>query len=539
MLHAESLAFSQGAQVVLSDVTLTVGPGDRLAVVGPNGVGKSTLLRLLAGQEVPESGATTAVGSVGLLPQERDLREDESVLGYLARRTGVAAASRELEDAAQALSADPLGAQDRYSTALETFLAIGGADLADRAGPVCAELGIPENDCPVSALSGGQAARLALAAIMLARFDVLLLDEPSNDLDLAGLALLEAYLMGLRGGLVLVSHDRELLRATATGVLSLDPHTRAGTVYGGGYDAYLTEVGRDRDRRQREYDDYAARRGELEGQARRQKEWSRQGTARANSAAARAREPDKNIRYFRQQGAQHTGARAAAALRKLDRLDQADEPRKEWQLRLRFGTAQRGSDMVATLSGAVAQRGGFRLGPVDLQLSRGDRVAVVGPNGSGKSTLVDVIAGRLPLAAGIASLGAGVILGEMRQARSALPGEAPLLHGFGERTGLADAEARTLLAKFGLGADDVLRPAATLSPGERTRAGLALLVHSRANLLILDEPTNHLDLAAITQLEQALGQYGGTLLLITHDRRLLKNVGITRRIAVAGGEVSS
>jgi len=247
---------------------------------------------------------------------------------------------------------------------------------------------------------------------------------------------------------------------------------------------------------------------------------------------------DKFIRHARAEGAQQLGAAAAAAMRKADRLDAVQEPRKEWELRLRFGAARRSGDVVATLAGAVVERGSFRLGPVDLQLAWADRMVVQGANGSGKTTLIEARLGRVPLTAGRRSLGPSVVIGEIDQARRTFDPASPLLDAFCAHTGQGPGEARTLLAKFGLGAGDVLRPAGSLSPGERTRADLALLVQAEANLLVLDEPTNHLDLPAIEQLEQALESYDGTLLLVTHDRRLLERITVTRRITVTAGKLS-
>jgi ATPase subunit of ABC transporter with duplicated ATPase domains len=430
-------------------------------------------------------------------------------------------------------------ANQEYAAALDAYLALGGPDLEARATELAAALGLPADlHRQAAGYSGGQAARLALAAVLLARFDVLLLDEPTNDLDLTGLELLESHLMAFRGGLVVVSHDRAFLERTARQILQIDPHTREVKLYGGGYRAYREELERDRARAAEAYETYAAARDELIERARRQKEWARSGERSARSAATRRKEPDKSIRRGMAEGAQRQAARGAAALRAAERLEPVAEPRKEWELRLRFGAAQRSGDIVAVLSEAVVRRGTFQLGPVSMQLSWGDRMLVQGDNGSGKTTLLQALLGRIPLAAGRQSLGASVRIGEIDQGRLTFEPQARLLDAFGAESGLLESDARTLLAKFGLGADDVGRPVALLSPGERTRADLALLMHSGANLLVLDEPTNHLDLPAIEQLELALDRYDGTLLIVTHDRALAAQVRVTRRLVIGGGVVT-
>ncbi len=570
------MSVSYGALVVLHHVDLVVGAGDRIAVVGPNGVGKSTLLRVLGGDVQPDSGTVAASGTVGYLPQERDRRDDETVMAYIARRTGVAAAEQAMLSASDALAAgeDPAGedpasksqpgeprpgeprpgkpkpqpgkarhsqatAGRDYAEALDRYLALGGPDLDVRAAELGASLGLPGDlGRPATGLSGGQLARLALAAVLLARFDVLLLDEPTNDLDLTGLELLESHLAAFRGGLVVVSHDRAFLDRTAEQVLQIDPHSREAKLYGGGYQAYRQELERDRLRAAQEYEDYAAKRDELAERARRQKEWARSGERAAESETARRKEPDKNTRKYRAQTAQQAGAKAAATLRAAQRLEPVAEPRKEWELRLRFGAATRSGDVVAVLDDAVVRRGMFTLGPVSLRVNWGDRVLIRGDNGSGKTTLLQALLGRQPLDDGRAALGPSVLLGEIDQGRQTFAPEATLADAFCAESGLVPGEARTLLAKFGLGADDVGRQVSRLSPGEKTRADLALLMHKGANLLVLDEPTNHLDLPAIEQLEQALAQFDGTLLLVTHDRRLAEHVEVTRVIDVSDGQVT-
>ena len=539
-LVAKDLTTGHGDRVLFSDLDLVVAPGDVVGLVGVNGAGKSTLLRLLAALEPPESGTvrlSPPTATVGHLPQEPERRPGESVRAFLGRRTGVTAAQAELDAATQGLVDGVAGADDAYSTALDRWLDLGGADLDERADAVAADLGLGISlDLPMTALSGGQAARAGLASLLLSRYDVFLLDEPTNDLDLDGLERLEAFVSGLRAGTVLISHDREFLTRTVTRVVELDLAQQQVNHYGGGYAAYLEERETARRHARAEYDEYADTVSSLEARARTQRAWMEKGV---KNARRKAPDNDKIGKAMRTESTEKQAAKARQTQRLIERLDVVDEPRKEWELRMEIAAAPRSGAVVATLRGARVKRGDFAFGPVDLQIDWADRVAITGVNGSGKSTLLAALLGRLPLDEGRASLGPGVVVGEVDQARGLFLGEEPLLEAFGAAVpDLPPAEVRTLLAKFGLRAAHVLRTAATLSPGERTRAALALLQGRGVNLLVLDEPTNHLDLAAIEQLESALASYTGTLLLVTHDRRMLEAVATTRRITVADGRLS-
>jgi len=548
-LVAKGLAGGYAARTLFDSLDLTVAPGDVIGVVGVNGAGKSTLLRLLAGVDEPLAGTVSLSPTdafVGWLPQEHERVAGETVAGYVARRTGCAEAAAEMDATALALGEPDAGdaAADRYSTALERWLASGAADLDERMPVVLADLGLtldaPDGsvtaDSLMTSLSGGQAARVGLAALLLSRFDIVLLDEPTNDLDLDGLDRLEAFVRGLRGGVVLVSHDREFLARSVTAVLELDLAQSSNRLFGGGYDAYLEEREIARQHKRDAYDEFASTKADLVSRARTQREWSSQGVRNAMKKA-----PDND--KIRRKAASESSEKQAQKVRQMEsriaRLDEVEEPRKEWQLEFTIGQAPRSSAVVATLSDARYEQGDFTLGPVSLQVNGGDRIGITGPNGAGKSTLLRALLGRQEPTSGTASIGSSVAVGEVDQARSLFTGTEPLAAVFeGLVPEMTTADVRTLLAKFGLKADHVGRAAGELSPGERTRAGLALLQARGVNVLVLDEPTNHLDLVAIEQLEQALETYEGTLLLVTHDRRMLDTVQLDRQWRVEAGRVT-
>jgi ATPase subunit of ABC transporter with duplicated ATPase domains len=436
-LAARSITKSYGDTVVLDGLSLSVTPSSRIGVVGPNGIGKSTLLRMLAGLDQPDAGRVTR---------------------------------------------EPPGLEVAYL-------------VQERA---------------IDGLSGGEAARRNLEAILRSDADVLLLDEPTNDLDFAALELLERFVDAHRGGIVVVSHDRAFLERM-TSIVEFEAETRRVRVYTGGWSEFAAQRVAARERHEAVYAGYVSERTRLEVQARRMRQWEERGYGQG-----RKKKKSKDIKK--------------AAAKKLGQLERVDKPWTPWQLRLSLGPAQRGGDVAARLLGAVVERDGFRVGPVDLDLRHGDRLALLGRNGAGKTTLLKALLGELPLAAGECRLGPGTVIGELPQGRGPFAGGERLLDRFCELSGLTSGEARSLLATFALGADDVLRPSQSLSPGERSRAAIALLAARGVNALVLDEPTNNLDLEAIEQLELALEAYEGAAVLVTHDRRFLEAFGATQTL---------
>src|SRR6187397_2820832 len=516
-LAATNITIHRGADAILERVSLAVTPGSRIGVVGPNGRGKTTLLRALAGLELLDGGSITRNPPslrVGYLPQERDLAPDETLRSYLARRTGVGEAEAELATLEAALASDPLAAEP-HAESLQRFLALGGADFDARARAVLVDVAL---DRPAGALSGGEQGRAALASILLARFDIFLLDEPTNDLDFAGLDLLERFLLDIEGGVVLVSHDRALLDRTVNRIVELESGTQRVHHYPGGWTEFEAARERGRAGHERAFAHWSEERARFTQLHRDRREQARLGGKQANRRGTHAL---------------MSKTRAAARRVELLERDRIEKPWQPWELQLDLAPEGRSGDLVVALERAVIERGSFRLGPIDVNIGWGERISITGPNGAGKTTLLDGLLGRVPLIAGTRRVGPAVVFGEVGQARAVFGPDQPLLGSFCAAAEMLESEARTLLAKFDLYASHVLRPAGSLSPGERTRAELAVQAARGAGCLVLDEPTNHLDLPAVEELERALGTYEGTLILVTHDRRFLEQVGVTRVVELS------
>jgi ATPase subunit of ABC transporter with duplicated ATPase domains len=543
-LSVSGLDVRAGARTLVSGLDLTVADGDVVALVGANGSGKSTLMRTLAGELAVEAGQvrlSPADATVAWLPQVPP-DAAESLLGYARRRTGVADADVALDAASAALASAVGGpaeemeaAEVDYARALEHWLAVGAADLEQRLPVVAARVGLDVDPTRrLGSLSGGQTARACLLVVLLDQHDVLLLDEPTNDLDARGQRLVTDFVAGHRGPVLVASHDRRFLDDVATEVVELDLHQGQVLHHTGGWSDHAVAKELARRQAHEAYETYASARDGLRDQARRRQAWA----ARGHQKVSRGDEPDKHQREKFRARADRQAAKAARVERAAERLVAVEQPRKEWQLRYAITVAAPSAEVVATLDGVVVERGEFTLGPVDLSVARGDRILLSGDNGSGKSTLLRVLTGELEPAVGRRSLGARVRIGVIDQERSALSVDQSVQEVVSAAIDEPDAAVvRTLLAKYGLGADHVQRQARTLSMGERTRALMAVFAAREVNVLVLDEPTNHLDLPAVEELESALADFDGTLLLVSHDRAFVDAVGTTRTWQLTDGRV--
>jgi ATPase subunit of ABC transporter with duplicated ATPase domains len=539
VLTYASVSKAFDGQVAVGDVTFSVDRGERVAIVGANGSGKSTLLRLAAGELVPDAGAVTvaAGASVAYVPQDYALIAGELVGDYLKRRAGLLGLERRLRRLEHAMASGDGQAVEDYADAADRYAALGGWAFEARAARVLDDLRLPEGllERPIGELSGGQQVRVGLAGVLAAEHDLFLLDEPTNNLDLPALERLERFVATSDATFVLVSHDRAFLRATATSVVALDEHTHTAELYGVPYGEYLAARERSLAARDQRYRDYLDEVGRLQRAVAKQR-----AAAGKDRDSRRRRDNDKFApHFFAQRSHRQAGKSLRSLEQRLARLPGVDKPWEGWELRMRLDTAGRSGDLVVAADRVAKTYGTFTLGPVTTEVRWRDRIAIAGHNGAGKSVLLGLLTGAVAPDRGGVRRGSGVRFGILRQGGvgADLDGETTGLAAYQRAVGAAEAEARTLLAKFALGAAHVLRPVSTWSPGERCRLGLAILMAQGVNCLVIDEPTNHLDLEAQEELEQALIGFGGTLLVVSHDRDFLDRVGITRALTLEDGSL--
>lgn len=514
ILTAHDLAKSFGPQDVFEGVSLDVPHGAKIALVGSNGSGKTTLLHLLAGLDEPAAGAIHRAKGlrIAYLPQQADFSSSGRLRGAMLEVfDGLQAQAAELRRLETAM-ADPTTCDEalqRYGRAVEAFELGGGYTYEQRIEQVLSGLGFSEEDLerPVTQLSGGQKTRALLARLLLEEPDLLLLDEPTNHLDLAGIEWLESYLKTWPGAVIVVAHDRAFLDAVVERVWEME-WSRLEQ-YRGDYTAYAVQ--------------------RAERMARQQTEYERQQQSIAHTED-----------FIRRNIAGQRGREAKGRQKRLARLERIERPRGEAGAAplLDLGDVARSGDLVLGLYDLVA---GYDpsvplLAAQESELRRGQRVALLGPNGCGKTTLARTILGEIPPLAGKVRIGASVHLGYFAQGHANLDIEKTVIETIMNASDMGISEARNLLGRYRFSGDDVFKRVGDLSGGEQARVALAVLSLQGANLLILDEPTNHLDILSQEVLQNALAEFGGTLLIVTHDRYLIRNLA-TRVWAIEDGQL--
>jgi ATP-binding cassette subfamily F protein 3 len=538
MLQVSNISKTYGSEIVLDSVSFVINPGDRVGLVGPNGCGKTTLLRIIVGEEQADQGRVRTSPPdlvIGYLAQALAFKAGATV-GDVMRRAidGLLEAERQVVTLAQQLSivqGEELdGLVEAYADALARFEVAGGYDAPQRIDATLTALGLKtvEQETPVSILSGGQKTRLGLARLLLEHPRILLLDEPTNHLDIKGLEWLERFLTDYDGAVVIASHDRTFLDHTVHTILAFDPLTHRVRAYAGHYSAYREARERALEKQWVAYKEQEKRVARLKSEIR--------------GLAGHARRIERGTQHFHYRKiAKGLARRAVVQRRRLERLLESEErvekPKPLWRIKLAFDeTPDSGRDVLLLRDLAMGYGGDPLFSGVNLTLRRGERVALLGANGSGKTTLLRGIAGQIEPLEGRIRLGANVRLGYYSQEQEGLGEENNAFEEIQCVAPMGETAARSFLHYFLFSGDDVFVPVSSLSFGERARLALAKLVASGCNLLLLDEPINHLDIASREQFEQGLSAFDGTVLVVVHDRYFIARFA-TAVWSVAGGTI--
>ncbi|MEJ2265946.1 MAG: ABC-F family ATP-binding cassette domain-containing protein [Anaerolineales bacterium] len=526
MLTAHNISKSYSIHQILDNITFSVNAGDRVGLIGPNGCGKTTLLRILAGSEKSDSGVVTYHPPhlrIGFLTQGLKVDPDLTIEDVLHLRAGdPRKLEKELAQLATSLAEDPdrEELQAAYAEVLRRLESMNPSILVEQES-ILENLGLGHltRDQRVEQLSGGQKARLDLAILLMNEPELLLLDEPTNHLDIEMLEWLEDWLSSFPGAALLVSHDRTFLDRSVNRILDLDPESHTIKEYTGNYSDYLEQYLQELEKQSAAYGDqvYEIRR-------------MRQDIARTKQQSLRveltttSRQP--GVRRYAKKVAKKAKSREKKLKRYLQSDDRVEKPKQSWQMKLELATSEHQSQNALSLEDisigyAIARP---LLSGLNMHVTSGSRIAFTGPNGTGKTTLLKTIAGLIEPLAGRLRLGISVRIGYMSQEQEMLDMDISALETIQRQAPLNETAARSFLHFFLFSGDDSLRPVRELSFGERARLSLARLVAQGSNFLLLDEPINHLDIPSRERFEQALAQFDGTILAVVHDRYFIKRL---------------
>ena len=527
MLQVSNITKHYGDALILDGVTFTLNPGERVGLIGPNGCGKTTLLRIIAGQETADSGSVQRAPRelrVGYLEQGLTYHDD-ATLDHVLRaeqfaleslEEGVAALADALAGTEGAEQAQLMDAYGEALAELETLAAQQMPEHVIKAILAGLDLNDLSLDTPVNHLSGGQKTRLGLARLLIQNPQVLLLDEPTNHLDIGALEWLEGWLREYHGAALIVSHDRAFLDNTVTQILDLDPLTHTLTAYTGNYSDYSEAWTRQREKQWAQWRDEQAKIRRLQADIHRTK-------MQAMSVELTTTPGDPTTRRY----AKKVARKATSREKRLERYQaseaRVEKPASTWRMKLEFvDTPASGQDVLRLRDVAVGYNGVPLLRNVNQMLRQGERVVLIGPNGCGKTTLLRAIAGQIEPLSGAIRLGANVKLGYYAQEQENLDPDSTPFDTLRQAAAMSDTDARSFLHYFLFAGDEVFTPVRSLSYGERARLTLARLAASGCNCLLLDEPINHLDIPSRAGFEQAMTAFEGTVLAVVHDRYFIR-----------------
>ncbi len=521
-INATNIHKVYGAVTVLADVSFTLEQGVKVGLVGGNGTGKSTLLRIIAGQVEPDGGKVTFRKGlvVGYMPQDTSLATDESISDYLRRVSGIAKLEEEMATSSEAMA--EYERRDGYAFYARMEAILSGFGF----GNISA-------DRSVNTLSSGQKSKVFMSGILLSNADIFLLDEPTNNLDLPALIWLESFLEKSPAACIIVSHDRLFLDHVVRKIFEINWRTRELNVSNGRYSDYLEHIRKERIRQLAEFENQQEEIKRLTESARAKKQDAQKG------AKFKGTDNDKFLRGFKRDRASGSAKTAKAIEKRIEQIDRVEKPIDKTLFRILLKAEKPKGSQGITLKEVVAgyPESGFRIGPVSLSIHYGNRWAILGLNGSGKSTLLATISRKLAPIEGEVSVGSALVVGNLMQEHDNLPRDMSIRAFLGEHGKLSENETYSFASKFGFKAEEIDKRIESLSPGGRSRLLFALFTALSVNVLILDEPTNHLDLEALDALEEVVANYQGTIILVSHDRYFLEKYNPTDTYVLADGKL--
>ena len=520
-IKADKIHKAYGTITILDDVFFSLEKGQKVGLVGYNGTGKTTLLKIIAGVVEPDGGEITIRrgANLGYMPQDTSLVSDETVSDYLRRISGMKVLEEQLDKSPDALS--QYESRNGYAFDHRMNMTLAGFGLQDVSG-----------DRSINSLSSGQKSKVFMAGVLLSDPDILILDEPTNNLDLPALIWLEDFLMRSDAACIIVSHDRLFLDRIVRKIFEIDWNTKKLKVTSGRYSDYLERKEKESVRQLAEHEAQQEEIKRLTDQARKKKSEAVQGSRYAGT------DNDKFLRGFKRDRAAKSGKAAKAMEKRIEQMDIVEKPveRDAFRIHIRPSKLEGSRDIAFkdVVVGYSTDR--FRVGPVSAHMLYGSRTLILGLNGSGKSTLLKTVSGELKPLEGEVLVGNALVIGNLMQEHDNLPRKESIKDFLMRRGGVDVQNAYALAVKFGFKAEEIDKEISSLSPGGRARLLFALFSALSANVLLLDEPTNHLDLEALEALEEAVSQYEGTVLLVSHDRYFLEKFRATDTYVLSDGK---